>query len=157
MSRKKKRKVNKNSQVLIIIGLALLVGAVFLIKTTLAAETQEGTNAADPSASSTLPEALFDQALENGQPVLAFFHSLNCIPCMQMMEIVADVYPEFENEVVLVDVDVYDRQNQSLLRRASIRTIPTVIFIDRSGEGEIYIGVMEADQLQTTLSGLAGR
>jgi thiol:disulfide interchange protein len=157
MSKKKNRKKKPNSQVLILIGLALLVGAVFLIKNTLAAETQEAINVTAPTASTTLPEELFDRAIEKGQPVLAFFHSLNCIPCMQMMDIVADVYPEFENEVVLVDVDVYDRQNQALLRRASIRTIPTVIFIDRSGEGEIYIGVMEAEQMQTTLSGLAGR
>jgi thioredoxin 1 len=157
MTRKKTRKKNTNSQIVVIAGLALLVAAVFLLKNTLAPETHEGGNTATQPAFTTLPEDQLEQALEGGRPVLAFFHSLTCTPCKQMTSIVEEVYPEFENEIVLVDVDVYDQVNEPLLRRALIRTIPSVVFIDRSGQGQTYIGVMPADQLRAMLSDLAGR
>jgi thioredoxin 1 len=160
MSRKNKRRPKTGSQFFIIAGLALLVFSLYLFKGSLEARTEhsptsniEGTQ----YASSMLPEDQLDQALEQGLPILAFFHSLTCTPCKQMTGIVEEVYPEFENQVVLVDVDVYDQKNQPLLRKASIRTIPTVIFIDRNGQGQTYIGVMPADQLKATLSGMAGR
>jgi thiol:disulfide interchange protein len=160
MPKKKSRKKNTNSQILVIAGLALVVAAVFLVKNSLIPESPalaETENAASQTASATLPEDQLDQALEAGRPVLAFFHSLTCTPCKQMTGIVEEVYPEFENEIVLVDVDVYDQVNEPLLRRALVRTIPSVVFIDRSGQGQTYIGVMPADQLRAVLAGLAGR
>lgn len=103
------------------------------------------------------PEAHLDRLLDEGQPIFAFFHSNTCHQCTQMAAIVAEVYPEFETAVALVDVDVYDTANQSLLSRAEIRVIPTLIFINPAGEGQGYTGVMPAEQLQETLTTLAAR
>jgi thioredoxin-like negative regulator of GroEL len=96
------------------------------------------------------------RALEAGQPTLAFFHSLNCIPCKEMTAIVNEVYPEFAASVTLVDVDVYDQRNARLLQTAHIRTIPTLIFFDRAGQGQVHMGVLEAGQLRQTLTTLGG-
>jgi len=68
-----------------------------------------------------------------------------------MMATVAQVYPEFKDNLALVDVDVYDSQNANLLRRARINSIPTLVFIDRKGQVKVSIGVMQADQLRTQL------
>lgn len=160
MSRKKTPHQKTNSQVFIIAGLALLVSAVFLFKGSLEPQAQATPTSKTPISqlvSPELPEDQLNQALENGLPVLVFFHSLTCTPCKQMTGIVEDVYPEFDSTVVLVDVDVYDRKNESLLRNASVRTIPSVVFIDRSGQGQTYIGVMPADELRAMLTGLSGR
>ncbi len=72
-----------------------------------------------------------------------------------MTEIVEQVYPNFADRVALVDVNVYDQRNQSLLGRAGIQVIPTLIFIDRDQQGQGYTGVTPAEALQEQLEVLA--
>jgi thiol:disulfide interchange protein len=115
------------------------------------------TSAPPPSPTpALLPEAQLDQLLADGQPVFVFFHSNNCYQCLQMIEVVEQVYPAFAGEVPLVDVNVYDENNRNLLYRAGIRAIPTLIFIDRTGQAQGYVGVMDADALREQLQALAG-
>ncbi len=101
------------------------------------------------------PEAHMERMLAAGTPVFAFFHSNTCYQCTEMAKIVEQVYPGFSDSVALVDVNVYDDANQSLLQQAEIRVIPTLIFIDRAGEGQVSTGVMPAEELQATLTALA--
>lgn len=119
-----------------------------------ATSTAADSNALAPHAGE-LPEAHLDRLLEEGQPVFAFFHSTTCAQCIEMTKIVEQVYPDFAEQVALVDVNVYDDANQTLLQRAGIRVIPTLIFIDRAGAGQGYTGVMPAEQLQEALTTLA--
>ena len=113
-----------------------------------------GLAAADLAALS--PEAQVDRLLAAKQPVFAFFHSNTCQQCIDMTRIVDQVYPDFKDRVYLVDVNVYDKGNQNLLRRARLQVIPTLIFIDRSGEGQGYTGVIPAEALREQLEALAG-
>jgi len=103
-----------------------------------------------------LPEAQLDQLLAAGKPTLAFFHSNTCKKCIRMSEIVEEVYPDFADTVSLVDVNAYEGRNASLLQRVGIRAIPTLIFIDRTGQGRGYMGVMEPDALREQLQALVG-
>lgn len=114
----------------------------------------EGLDAAALAALS--PEEQLDRLLAAGQPIFAFFHSTTCKQCVEMTKIVDQVYPAFEGRVYLVDVNVYEKRNQNLLRRARLQVIPTLIFIDRSGAGRGYAGVMPADGLRSQLEALAG-
>ena len=102
------------------------------------------------------PEAQFDQHLAAGKPVVAFFHSNDCVQCVKMIEVVEQGYPDFAAAVALVDVNVYDRQNQNLLRRTGIRAIPTMIFIDAAGQGQGVIGLMEPDAFREQLQRIGG-
>lgn len=101
------------------------------------------------------PEAHLDRLLEEGQPVFAFFHSYTCYQCTEMDKIVQQVHPAFAEQVALVDVDVYDTANRSLLQRAGINVIPTLIFIDRAGLSQGSTGLMQAEDLQEVLESLA--
>ena len=92
--------------------------------------------------------------MDSGQPTLAFFHSLTCASCKEMTAIVNQVYPEFADSITLVDVDVYDERNESLMESADIRAIPTVIFFDHSGAAEVRLGVVEAAELRQILNDL---
>lgn len=103
-----------------------------------------------------LPETQFDQYLAAGNPVVVFFHSNNCVQCVKMIEVVEQVYPSFEHSVALVDVNVYERRNANLLRRAGIRAIPTIIFIDGAGQGQSFIGLMEPDVFRSELQRIDG-
>lgn len=102
-----------------------------------------------------LPEAQLDQLLATGEPVFIFFHSTTCVQCIEMTEIVQQVYPDFADTVGLVDVNVYDEKNGNLLQRANIRAIPTLIFVDGQGQAHGSIGVMEPDALREQLQMLS--
>ena len=132
-------------KVLILAGIIILVAVVFLFK------NQPSQIAATIAES---PEAQLDRYLKEGRPVFAFFHSTDCKSCIEMMGIVGQVYPEFKDGVALVDVNVYDPQNENLLQRAGINTIPTQVFINRKGEGKVSMGVMEVDVLRQQLIAL---
>lgn len=156
----------------ILVGVLLLIGVVLIVKmqkpSADASAIAWDITATEPSVTATavsaqslptpalLPEAQLDQLLAAGKPTLAFFHSTTCVPCIKMTQIVQEVYPEFAESVALVDVNVYDKRNASLLQRARIRAIPTLIFIDRTGQGRGYMGVMEPDALREQLQALAG-
>lgn len=73
-----------------------------------------------------------------------------------MMTTVDQVYPAYENEVALVDINVYDPINAKFLQRVGINTIPTQVFVDSSGQETVTIGVMTADQLTQQLDFLVG-
>ncbi len=102
-----------------------------------------------------LPDAQLERLLAAGQPTLAFFHSTDCVQCIKMMQVVEQVYPEFDDEVALVDVHVYDQRNASLLQRAGIRAIPTQIFFDQTGQGLVVMGAMDPQQFRERLQALA--
>lgn len=147
---KKKNRANPNPsgllpRILILGGIALIVVVLFLVKS-------QPSQPAVPAGES--PEAQMDRYLEEKKPIFAFFHSTDCHSCMVMMETVDQVYPEFKEDVALVDVNVYDTQNENLLRRARINSIPTLVFIDRNGEGQVFIGVIEAEALRQQLTAL---
>lgn len=107
------------------------------------------------STTNQTAEALLDQYLAEGKPIFVFFHSNNCQSCIDMIAIVDQVYPEFEDTIALVDVNVYDSANQNLLQRANIYSIPTQVFIDRAGQGKVAMGVMSPEDFRTQLLALA--
>lgn len=150
MTRKSRRKKKPNNLpgVLIVGGVIALAAVVLLLK--VAGESQTQTTA----ASAVLPADQLQNALAEGRPTLAFFHSNNCRQCIDMIGIVNQVYPEFDHSVVLVDVDIYDERNRPLLQQVGLQYIPTLIFYDRAGQGQVSVGVMQSEELRQTLIAL---
>lgn len=151
-------------QVSVVVGVLVLIVGVLILKArrpdadpaaSVVLPTAEAAGQAQPTPT-LLPEAMLDQLLAEGKPAFVFFHSNNCVQCLRMIEIVEQVYPEFADAVPLVDVNVYDERNGNLLQRAGLRYIPTLIFIDRTGQGQGYVGVMEPEALREQLQALAG-
>ena len=143
------KKTNNFARILIVVGVLSLAAIVLLLK---------GGNNDQPqttTVSGDLPATQLQKALSAHRPTLAFFHSNNCQQCIVMMEIVGQVYPEFANSIVLVDVNVYDERNAPLLQKVGLQYIPTLIFYNRAGQGQVSVGVMEAEQLRQTLAALA--
>jgi thiol:disulfide interchange protein len=154
-------------QITIIAGVALLAVAILFFKNQAAgapavslADVQTGAGEGDDgiaTADGELPQQRLERLLAGGQPTLAFFHSNNCVECTKMVKIVADVYPEFEDSVGLVDVDVYNPQNRALLQQARIQYIPTVIFYDTSGEeSEFVVGAIPRQRFRFLMRQAAG-
>lgn len=142
---RRKRHTSKNPPTIFILaGIALLLVAVFVFK-----------NDENPSASASSLESQLDQALADKRPTFVFLHSLDCIPCKEMMSVVADVYPDFQDSIALIDVDVYDQSNNNILRRERLQSIPTLVFYNAQGARQVFIGAMPADQFSDTLTQLA--
>ena len=148
MPRKHSRKPSRLPQILAIAGVVLMVIAILAFKE----KPQATTPASNPNES---PQAQLDRSLAENRPTLAFFHSTTCKQCIVMMDTVEQVYPEFSTTVVLVDVNVYDENNQALLQRVGLQYIPTLIFYDMTGQGQVSVGVIEAEQLRQRLAALA--
>lgn len=141
-TRKNRKQNGLLPKILFLAGIAVLVAVVLLLK-------NQPSKSEVPVAGS--PEAQYDLYLQEGKPIFAFFHSTNCHSCIVMMDTVAQVYPEFKGGVALIDADVHDPQNENLLRRARIISIPTLLFIDHKGQRKVSFGVMEAEQLRQQL------
>ncbi|MBN2115490.1 MAG: thioredoxin family protein [Anaerolineales bacterium] len=131
---------------LILAGIALLLIAVFAFKSN---------NDSAPSSASGSLESQLDQALAAKRPTFVFLHSLNCVPCKAMMETVADVYPDFQDSVVLIDVNIYDESNSNILQRKRLQSIPTLVFYNAQGTRQVFIGAMPAEQFRDALTLLA--
>ena len=130
---------------LILVGLVLIVAIIFLLK-----------NESKPALSADMPpEEQLAAALQTNWPTFVFLHSTDCIPCQEMMGIVDQVYPEFEESVALVDVNVYDQRNVALMRSEGLQVIPTLVFYDHQGARQTHVGVMEPTQFRKTLQSLA--
>ena len=134
-------------RLLILVGIAILIAAILLLK------NQPQTA---PDLTQELPEAQLDWYLEHHRPVFVFYHSTTCKTCTDMMAVVNQVYPEFKDQIGLVDVNVYMTGNENLLRRARIMNIPTQVFINEKGQGMTKIGGMQADELRAALQALGG-
>ncbi len=129
----------------VIILVLVVAGAIFLHKIT----SQE-----PELQTAEMPEAQLDRLLEEGKPIFLFVHSNNCYSCIEMMKVVDQVYPDYAPFIEIVDVDVYDPRNANLLRRANIYAIPTQVFINRFGMGEVAMGLMKPEQLRQQLDSL---
>ena len=142
---KRRKRASKNPPALLILaGIALLLIVIFAFK--------RGDNSDTSSASL---EVKLDQALNDGRPTFVFLHSLECIPCKAMMETVAKVYPDFQDAIVLIDVDINQQSNGNIIRREQLQSIPTLVFYDVQGNRQVFIGAMTAEQFHDTLTQLA--
>lgn len=143
-SKRKRRAAKKPPTILILAGIALLLVAVFTLK-----------NNGNSSTSTTSLETQLDEALAAKHPTFVFLHSTDCIPCKAMMDTVAEVYPDFQDSVVLIDVDIYDQSNQNLMRRERLQSIPTLVFYNAQGTRKVYIGAMQPNQFRDVMTQLA--
>jgi len=148
VTRKKKKKPSLLPQILILGGVILLAVSLLAVKNV--------QNTASTAVSSELPEIQLNAALNAHKPTLAFFHSNDCEQCIIMIDVVEQVYPEFAKSIELVDINVYDENNEPLLRKVGLQYIPTLVFFDQQGNGETYVGVMSVEELRGKFSALLG-
>ena len=115
------------------------------------------TNQSTSQASQMLSpgEAALQAGLKSGKPTMIVFHSNSCAPCIEMSEIIAQIKPDYEKRVNIIDILVDDQAEQRLISQFGINTIPTSIFYDKTGKpvGQ-QIGVIEKEKLTQFLTSL---
>ena len=100
-------------------------------------------------------EAALQAGLKSGKPTMIVFHSNSCAPCKEMAAIIAQIKPDYEKRINIIDILVDDQAEQRLINQFGINTIPTSVFYDKTGEsvGQ-QIGVIEKDKLTQLLTAL---
>lgn len=149
---------SKNTVVLVVI-IAFLMLAIAKLAT-------DGTAPADTSASgdegatitSVRNDAVedYEAALASGKPIYVLFHSLTCVPCVEISEVADVVVPEYGNQVFFVNAITDDPSAQQLAANFSFQYIPTSFFLAPGGETVVdsYVGAMDEAQMRGYLDAL---
>ncbi len=135
-------------------GIFIVILVITMVKQ--GSDTQ-ATAGSGSAVNASLPSAQLEQALAQNLPVMVFMHSTDCVPCKQMSEIVDQVYPDFADQIALVDVNVYDRLNEPLMQNLGLQVIPTSVFFNRQGKSSRVMGVISPDELRSQFQELAGK
>lgn len=136
------RKVGTGSgrlgKILIVVVLAVVVGMVVISKNQQSAADVEPANAAArasgsaESASRTGSDPENNGAGTSQLPRLVDLGAGKCIPCKMMAPILEDLKTDFEGQLEVVFIDVWE--NRDAGEPYGIKVIPTQIFFDASGK-----------------------
>jgi len=101
----------------------------------------------------SLTSSPLGQALASGKPTLAEFGSSTCIPCKQMKPILEELAVEYEGELNVVIVEVYEQR--VLTQQYGIMAIPTQIVFDGDGrEVTRHVGFWPKEEIITQLKNI---
>ncbi len=96
-------------------------------------------------------------ALKNaGQPLVVYFHSPDCSSCAQVQTALDQVYPEFQDKVALLALDVTNGRERAFVDASGVITTPTLLFVDSSGAEKLVAGEISPQALRAELTILAG-
>jgi len=70
--------------------------------------------------------------LVKGKPMLVDLGATTCIPCKEMVPVLAQVKKMYEGRAVVKIIDIYE--NPEAANKYEIRVIPTQIFLDKDGK-----------------------
>ncbi len=101
------------------------------------------------------PVEAYDQALAGDLPIVVFFHSGGCPPCIETAQAVNSVMPDYAGTVAYVDAPTGDPRTRPLFQRLSFQFVPTTFFLTPDGEVfDQFTGAMAAGEFQSRLDAL---
>ena len=111
-----------------------------------------------PSQSRSDARVAYEAALATGKPVYLLFHSLTCVPCVEISAVVDKVIPGYEGRVVFVNAVTDDASAQELAAKFKFQYIPTSFFITADGAvSDSFTGVLSDLEMKARLDALIAR
>lgn len=108
------------------------------------------------SARITPPDVQLLTFQDSGKPVVVFFRSPDCLSCLAVRKNLDAVYPAYKDLVELIDVDVTRKNSRVLVERLGLMTTPTLLFVNSSGEEDLFVGEISQAELTLRLDDLSG-
>lgn len=149
---------SSSARLVILLAVIVVFAAIVLIKVLSAPGTTPNTPDAAASLTSVHNDAVadYEAAIEAGKPIYVLFHSLTCVPCVEISEVADLVVPEYADEVTFVNVITDDPSGQQLSSRFAFQYIPTSFFLKADGTvADSYTGAMDEAQMRSYLDALA--
>ncbi len=86
------------------------------------------------------------KALKNNRPTLAEFGAGNCVACVKMKPIIAELQSEYQGQANILLIDV--NEHRDLTPKYKVMLIPTQVFFNTAGK-EIYrhVGFFPKDSI----------
>ena len=120
--------------------------------------TQPAVPTAGPAESDADANAAYEAALATGKPIYILFHSLTCVPCIEISAVVDKVIPAYDGRVVFVNAISDDDGTQALLAKFPFQYIPHSFFLDSKGKVvDSFEGAMDEHTMRAYLDKLAAR
>ncbi len=90
---------------------------------------------AEPKQVQTPPQES-QQEVVVGRPQLIKFTSTMCLDCQTMNKLIKEVFPKYENDIVLTEISVQDGKafTNDQIKKYNITLVPTMIFIDSNNK-----------------------
>ena len=91
------------------------------------------------------------------KPQVMKFTSTMCLDCQKMNKLFKEVFPKYEEKIVLTEIQVQDGQDftNQQIKKHNVTLVPTMIFFDSDGKQVKRIeGAIEKEELEKYLQGL---
>ena len=91
------------------------------------------------------------------KPQVMKFTSTMCLDCQKMNKLYKEVFPKYEDKIVLTEIQVQDGQDftNQQIKKHNVTLVPTMIFFDSDGKQVKRIeGAIEKEELEKYLQGL---
>lgn len=92
-----------------------------------------------------------------GKPQVIKFSSAMCLDCQTMNKLFKEVFPKYNDRIVLTEVHVQDGKafTGELIKKYNVTLVPTMIFLDSNNNQVKRIeGAIEQAELENYLEGL---
>ena len=92
-----------------------------------------------------------------GKPQVIKFTSKMCLDCQTMNRIMKEIYPKYENNIVLTEINVQDDSsfNDSMIEEYKVTLVPTIILLNSDGtQAKRIEGAIPKDEMEKCLQGL---
>ena len=100
------------------------------------------------------PMKQVDWVLAHRRAALVLFHSTLCRACRMMDALVQMVRPDYEPQVVFIDVSVDQPANEEVIRWANVGSIPAFYFLTPNGDEKRIVGLMTQAELREEMATL---
>jgi len=85
-------------------------------------------------------------------PCIVDFYADWCAPCRQMAPRMDEMAKKYEGKIIIYKIDV-DKERQ-LAQNIGIGSLPTIIFISKSGKPQIARGAIPKDDLEKAINSI---
>lgn len=75
-----------------------------------------------------------DEVIKEGQSAWLFFRTSTCPACVELNESFVSLQPEYEGQVVFIDINLDEESNRELGREYRIGYVPQTYIIDANGD-----------------------
>ncbi len=93
----------------------------------------------------------------NGKPQVLKFTSTMCRDCQEMTKVFEEIFPQFENRIVLTEIPVQNKSSftDSQIQKYNVTLVPTIILIDSNGvQVDRIEGAIPKEQMSIKLENL---
>ncbi len=115
------------------------------------------TNSTTAKTNVETPEVQQIEEVAIGKPQVLKFTSTMCLDCQTMNKLFKEVFPNYEDKIVLTEISVQDGKDftNQQIKKYNITLVPTMIFLDSNNKQVRRVeGAIEKDVLENYLKEL---